>query len=455
VKKTLSIFVLVLSLAIVAASIAGVSPSYMVNSPSMLTGMGAKLACSGHYVSGLSEEQAFIDLQSYSPALKLLDLEYDQQQKSVSASLLGVKTTRAQYREGLGCSLSIGDTQALDQVVVPEVVQSVEDWPIGSGGSAIESEWQTKLNSLMQEDNAKGLNTRALLLVKDGQLVAESYADGFDSGSKLLGWSMAKSVTALLVGHLEMTNLLDTQKQPVFDEWSEDQRRSIRFEDLLHMSSGLDFPETYEPGMGVTDMLFTANTAAELPLAAPLIHVPGEIFEYSSGTTNLFSKLIFERTGNSPQSQMDFLHQALREPLALQDFVFETDPSGVPVGSSYLYASARDWAKIGQLMLNRGELNGHRLVTEDWVDRALAPNKSTNTKSYGYQFWLNAGDASLRWPDLPQDSFAALGNRKQVVMVVPSKNAVIVRLGWTSGRYPTNENFAEILSMIEPEIPAS
>ena len=100
-KKTLSIFVLVLSLAIVAASIAGVSPSYMVNSPSMLTGMGAKLACSGHYVSGLSEEQAFIDLQSYSPALKLLDLEYDQQQKSVSASLLGVKTTRAQYREGL------------------------------------------------------------------------------------------------------------------------------------------------------------------------------------------------------------------------------------------------------------------------------------------------------------------------------------------------------------------
>ncbi len=454
-KKTLSATLLIALLAIVAASIAGVSPSYMVNSPAMLTGMGAKLACSGHYVSGLSEEQAFVDLQSYSPALKMLNIQYDHQQKSVSASLLGVKTTRAQFREGLGCSLVIGDSERLDQVVVPEVVLAEGDWPLGSGNSAIESRLQTQLDSVLSKDNALGLNTRALLVVKDGQLVAESYASGFDATSKLLGWSMAKSVTAMLVGHLEMKKLLDVHKQPVFPEWGDDQRRDIRFDDLLHMSSGLDFPETYEPGMGVTDMLFTAASAAELPLAAPLIHTPGEVFEYSSGTTNLFSKLIFERTGNSPQSQMEFLHKALRQPLALQNFVFETDPSGVPVGSSYLYASARDWAKIGQLMLNRGELNGYRLVSEDWVDRALAPNNSTNTKSYGYQFWLNMGDTTLRWPDLPKESFAALGNRKQVVMVVPSHNTVIVRLGWTSGSYPTNDNFAEILSLIESELPAS
>lgn len=134
--------------------------------------------------------------------------------------------------------------------------------------------------------------------------------------------------------------------------------------------------------------------------------------------------------------------------MGFQNAIFETDASGVFVGSSYLYASARDWARLGQLMLNQGELNGHRIVTEDWVSRALTPNTSENEKSYGYQWWLNKGDEQLRYPDLPEDMFYASGNRKQIVMVFPSFNAVIVRLGWTVGNYPTSENFIEILGAL-------
>ena len=103
---------------------------------------------------------------------------------------------------------------------------------------------------------------------------------------------------------------------------------------------------------------------------------------------------------------------------------------------------------MGQLMLNGGVINGHRLVTEDWVARATSPNQSENDKAYGYQWWLNRGNESLRFPELPEDVYYANGNRQQLVMVFPSQQAVIVRLGWTSGRYPVAENFARVLEAL-------
>ena len=134
--------------------------------------------------------------------------------------------------------------------------------------------------------------------------------------------------------------------------------------------------------------------------------------------------------------------------MGFQHAVFETDASGVFMGSSYFYASARDWARIGQLMLNGGVINGQRLVTESWVSRATSPNQSDNDKAYGYQWWLNRGNEKLRFQALPKDLFYANGNRQQLVMVFPSQKAVIVRLGWTSGRYPVTDNFAKILNSL-------
>jgi CubicO group peptidase (beta-lactamase class C family) len=134
--------------------------------------------------------------------------------------------------------------------------------------------------------------------------------------------------------------------------------------------------------------------------------------------------------------------------MGFQHAVFETDASGVFMGSSYFYASARDRARMGQLMLNGGVLNGHRLVTEAWVALATSPNQSENDKAYGYQWWLNRGNESLRFPELPEDVYYANGNRQQLVMVFPSQQAVIVRLGWTSGRYPVADNFARILDAL-------
>jgi len=181
---------------------------------------------------------------------------------------------------------------------------------------------------------------------------------------------------------------------------------------------------------------------------AALARQPGSYFSYSSGTANLLSQIHFNNTGaNLQSSYLDFLAN-LYEPMAFQNAVFEVDASGVFMGSSYFYASARDWARLGQLMLDDGVVNGQRLVSSDWIRAATSPNSSENETAYGYQWWLNRGDSQLRWPDLPEDSFAAQGNRQQWVMIIPSRDVVIVRLGWTAGRYPGNDRFAEILQSL-------
>jgi CubicO group peptidase (beta-lactamase class C family) len=210
------------------------------------------------------------------------------------------------------------------------------------------------------------------------------------------------------------------------------------------MSSGLKFIETYQPGDDATAMLFVEPSAADYAARAPLQHRPGEHFSYSSGTTNLLAKLFQQQVDGGLQGNLEYLYRELYQPLGMQHSLFEVDPSGGFVGSSYLYASARDWARIGQLMLGDGVINDQRLLEKNWIERATSPNHSANEQAYGYQFWLNSG-AQPRWPSLPADAYAALGNRKQVMMMVPSEDLLILRLGWSPGSYPTDENFAQLL----------
>jgi CubicO group peptidase (beta-lactamase class C family) len=207
------------------------------------------------------------------------------------------------------------------------------------------------------------------------------------------------------------------------------------------MTSGLAFSEVYAPGSDATDMLFLAPGAAAVALRSPSAYPPGSHFAYSSGTSNLLMQLMTERLGG-PQAALNYLWQEIFAPLGIRNAVFEPDPSGVMVASSYIYASPRDWARLGLANLNQN------LVSQDWSRRAQTVNSSANGPAYGYQFWLNDGGEELRWPDLPADAYAMTGNRQQIVMIVPSRNMVIVRLGWSPGRYPTSANFAELMSVL-------
>ena len=453
-KKTIKILLatlitLALAVTLLAPRLLGFSITELGAAVRVATGMGAKLACSGRFVSGFGEAQIVEDLASYSPANRLLALDYDLANKSVDASLLGLGHTSASYREGLGCTLDIGGLSELDsiQVIAPAVVSA--EWPAGNQVPFIDEELQQRVSSLLEQDNAAGLETRALLVVQDGKLVAEAYGQGIDAQTPLLGWSMGKSLTAMMLGRMEALGMAPTDAAPIFPQWQGDARAQITLQDLLQMSSGLDFDETYAPGSDSTKMLFSAPSASDVAMRSPAMFEPGTHFAYSSGTTNLLARWLHEQLGGEPQASVDFFHNEILKPLGMRNTVFEVDPSGVFVGSSYIYASARDWARLGQMMLNRGTLNGQRLLSEDWVTRASAPNASENEPRYGYQFWLNGGGDTLRFPQLPADAYFMLGNRKQVVMIAPSTNTVIVRLGWTRGDYPTGENFARLLPQAE------
>lgn len=447
-KLAIILAVLIIAIMIATPKLVGFQVWNVPAAIDMATGMGAKLACSSRYVTGLSEAQAKADIVSYSAAASLLELNYNDEEKTVTATLQGMAEKQAKYREGQGCALSLGDTSALDQINIRPTISTDQIWPVGETVNSIHQGIQNLTQKQLKHDNESGFQTRALLVIKDGQIVAESYADGFHKQSKLLGWSMAKSVTAMMLGRLDAIQNVDFQQTELFDDWKQDARKNLNLIHLLQMSSGLDFDEPYVPGSDSTKMLFTEYSASNLALKSSLAHEPSSVFYYSSGTTNLLARWLFNELGGTPQAMLDFTYNELFAPLNMTNSIFETDSSGVLVGSSYLYASARDWGRLAQLLLNKGVWEGEPLISEDWIAQATLPNTSDNDKRYGYQFWLNGGQGELRYPDLPENAYAMQGNRHQRVMMFPTENVAIVRLGWTSGEYPLNKNFSEILNAI-------
>ncbi|MDT8427697.1 MAG: serine hydrolase [Pseudomonadales bacterium] len=444
-KKIKYFLIVLLSILLGLAAWAGITPAYITSAPAVAAGIGAKLLCSSHYVSGFSREQSFDDLVQYSPLLEYLSIDYNEQERAVSTSFFRMAPTTATYIPGLGCAVSYpGYEQRHNyEVTTPSVLASL--WPHGNRVPAPDPSLQALLQDIVERDNRQGLNTRALLVVRDGQVSAEVYAQGAGPDTPLLGWSMAKSLVSIMIGNLQLREEVSIEDSQLFSPWQQDGRADIQLGHLLTMTDGLDFSERYNPGDDATAMLFTAPSVSDYAMARPLQQEPGTVFNYSSGTANLLSRYYFETVGGTLQASYEDYRQNILGPMGFQHSVFEVDASGVFVGSSYFYASARDWARLGQLMLNRGVLNGHRIVSAEWVEASMQPNGSGNNKAYGYQWWLNRGNQRLRWPDLPVDAFAAQGNRQQSVMVIPSENLVIVRLGWTAGGYPANSRFAEIV----------
>jgi CubicO group peptidase (beta-lactamase class C family) len=450
-KKTLISFMLIAAIVLVVPPLLlGFSVWNLGSAVQVATGLGAKIACSARFISDLSEQQALADVVSYSPAAGLLDLTYDYDNKTVDAELFGMAPKRAQYRKGLGCTLDVGDTQHLNSIQVPEVASNEDDWPKGQGVHSKIEGVQQALDQMLLDDNEKGYQTRAFLVIKGQEIIAESYAEGFTNHTPLMGWSMGKSLTAMLVGRYQYLQQIDSEQLAGLEQWKEDGRSQITIKQLLQMTSGLKFDEVYAPGSDATHMLFSAYSASDVALGSPLDEQPGTHFSYSSGTTNILARWLFEELDGDAQQLVDFAFNELFSPLSMSNTVFEPDGSGVFVGSSYIYASARDWARLALLMKNGGEMNGQQLLSQEWVKQASQPNSSENDKRYGYQFWLNSGGEELRWKDLPKDAYAMLGNRKQVVMIIPSQDMIVIRLGWSSGDYPTNNNFSELIKLANP-----
>jgi CubicO group peptidase (beta-lactamase class C family) len=409
------------------------------------SGFAAKNICSGHFLSGMSGQQ-IID-EALIPASSVLSntrYSIDETNRWVDANLFGIFKRRAVYSDGTGCTLMQAGQEALPAKVNKSVSSHLNPelpWPEGSAPVASNRRLQAVVETAFTEpDTEHKRNTKAVVVIHKGELIAEQYAPGVDASTPLIGWSMTKSVTNMLVGLLVQDGRLTLNQIAPVPPWHKeagDPRAAITIDQLLRMSSGLVFGEEYRLYSDVTRMLSAEADAAGFAASKPLLAEPDSIWSYSSGTSNILSGIIRRTVGGDLQHYYDFAQQRLFLPLGISSASIETDYSGTFVGSSFMYANARDWARLGQFCLQQGQWHGEQLLPGDWLRYSTTPTPTNAKNNYGAHFWLNADPLDKQqqrtWPSLPADTFSMNGFQGQRVVIVPSMDLVVVRLGFSGG----------------------
>jgi CubicO group peptidase (beta-lactamase class C family) len=431
----------------------------------ILTGYGGKAMCSCIYV-GNRDVESVLGNELGSFPLNLGKYEWHAEDSTVTGSVFGLSKSVAFYRKGLGCTLARGEkveiicSQLPGLDIIRPVVSDTIEWPLGSRVSArSENGIQTeKLETVLQNafaepDPDHPQNTRAVIVVQNGKIIAEQYGQGFDKTSMQLGWSMTKSIINALIGILVHRNKLNIYKPAPVAEWEDenDPRHGITTDMLLRMSSGLQWEEEYAKASTATNMLYKEVDMGRYAALQPLETEPDSFWEYSSGTTNILSRMVRQTVGE--QDYFLFPYQALFNKLSIRSAIMEPDVSGTYVGSSYMWATARDWARLGLLYLNDGVWQGERILPEGWVEYSATPTSGAPIGEYGAQFWLNAGEngnpENRRLKDCPTDLYMMDGYEGQRVFMIPSYDAVIVRLGQNkSGNFDFNAFVSGVLGCL-------
>jgi CubicO group peptidase (beta-lactamase class C family) len=408
----------------------------------------AKVACSEIFLAGRTREAVLAsDFDNIDPLLDRMPVTVDDaQRQTIAAGPAGLGRAKAIYRDGYGCTLENQKPLAALPAIAPVTNEPWSDATINSDHTITRVDTK-KLNTLIKAaftDSAAG--NRALLVAVDGKIVAEGYADGFSKTTRLASWSMAKSVTATVLGAAVLQGLIDLDDPVPVREWQGDAARSkITWSDLLHMQSGLAFDENYA-GMrsDVNLMLFHKADAGAYAADKPAIYPPGEHWAYSSGTVNLLARTLRQVLEDAGADYYTFAREAIYAPIGAASITMEPDASGTPIGSSYVYATARDWARLGDLYLRGGVWGERRILPEGWSDYVAIPATASDNQ-YGAYFWLNRDGAAREGgqdetararfvPGLPEDAYFMSGHEGQFVFIIPSKNMVIVRTGITRGR---------------------
>lgn len=345
----------------------------------------------------------------------------------------------AVYREGIGCTLMAGESdlasvmsQEIDLLPPPQL--PIAPWPYGSAGvtdsipegvdlDALDEAFDRAFTTEGEIPMVAKRNTTATLVVYKGKLIAERYAEGYSPNTPQLGWSMSKSLTALLFGIAQDQGLLNANDQVPYAEWADDDRGAITYNNLLQMSSGLKFTEGYLGESDVTNMLFLSADQAEYAASLPLLHEPNTVFNYATGTTVMLADAITEAAGGGLNNGYRFYQQELFHKVDITTAEIGHDASGTFGGGSYAFLSPRDWARLGQLILQKGRWGSEQVISEAWIDYMLTPADTTDR--YGGQVWFAPGE------DYPEGFTFFSGNQAQFVGIFPTHDLVIVRMGVT------------------------
>jgi CubicO group peptidase (beta-lactamase class C family) len=374
------------------------------------------------------------------PSVKLAKTTVDANLKTATSSVFGALKRTSFFREGLG-SVLIDDEFDIDQkFLTPKRTPNTYTlhYPYGTGTPSDSTfaninykQLKTAINLAFVENDKKfKKNTRAVIALYKDHLIAEQYGENFNKNTPLLGWSMAKSLLATIVGVLDYQKKIDVQKPVVellnLKNWEKDDRSKITTNHLLKMTSGLAWEEDYTQISDATRMLFLERDMTKTQAYKKLIYAPGSKFNYSSGTSNLISGILRAQF-KTQQEYLDFPYTELIDKIGMNSMLFETDMEGNYVGSSYAWATARDWAKLGLLYLHKGNWNGTQIFNKSWADYVAKPTKASNY-SYGGHFRTTTLDG---FPNVPNDMYFAYGYHGQFTMVIPSMDLVVVRLGLT------------------------
>lgn len=410
-----------------------------------VSGYGSKNLCSAVYLQHRNPEDVIKEEFSDFP-LSLGTFKLNKEDSSVTGSVWGFAKRKTIYRKGIGCTLindfSEAEVRKQNFVIPGRPDRSMDtilvSWPYGDKlpdtlpANINKQQVDRAIDSVMNETrDGKPAHTRAVLVLYDGQIVSERYAPGYDQNTVMLGWSMSKSLTAAMIGILVKQNKLSVDAPAPVPEWANNKKHNIKLKDLLQQSSGLDFLENYSRPSNVTKMLFSKGDMAAYTAGLDLEYEPGTVFNYSSGNSNILSRIIRQTVGEKDYAAFPFAELFYK--INAYSFLLEPDASGTYIGSSYSYATARDFARFGLLYYNNGKWNGEQILPENWVSESIQPAPADRLKHYGYQFWLNGlneKDSTKRlYPDVPADMFYADGYGGQNIYIIPSKKLIVVRLG--------------------------
>ena len=431
-------------------------------------GYAAKQICSGMFVARLPEQfvletDVLPRLATVEPLAKLLGYEVNYGHREVTARMLGQEVT-ARHRRGYGCTLVTPDHAPLFPFVAAADGTSTHPFradaalaPITHAAPAVHAgekpALQSALDTAFAEPPEGGRNTLAVIVRHRGEMVAERYGAPVMNTTPMQGWSMNKSLMATFIGRQVDQGKLDLdgsvvnalQAAGTDAETLDKVNPVLTLRHLLSMTTGFDFSERYFPGDDVTDMLYRQPRMWWSAPDTGHAHTPGEQWAYSSGDINTASLMWQQSLDGEPYP--DWIKAQFIESLALQAVVLEPDASGVQVGSSYAYLTARDWARMGQLWLDAWHGRSD-VISQQWQRQAVTPGTAKSGEIYGLGFWLNTGHQAF--PSAPENTFHAGGNSGQFVVVIPEEELVVVRLGLTLNESRANMDvlLADVLGVL-------
>ncbi|MDH6261296.1 serine hydrolase [Bradyrhizobium sp. BR13661] len=413
--------------------------------PKVATGFIAATICAETFVSGLDPRRDLAETTEAMPGAGLLtwamNFQVDRARKDVTVSLLGIGRSHAVYREGLGCTLEHG--QGLTDVALPRDDKQPVLLPEIAGPDIVAPQGEG-LSAALDRAFAEPAQppyrrTRAIVVMKNGRVIAERYADGIGPETQLFGFSMTKSVMSALVGILVRQGKLKLDVSAPIAAWQspDDPRHAITVDQLLRHTAGIALGSSLEAKLGsalepVNTMKYAEDDMAGFAERAPLATAPGTAWNYHDGNFVILAHLLRDAAGGKPADALALARRELFAPLGMRYVTLQLDVTGTIEGSGSMLASARDWARFGQLYLNDGVAGGKRILPEGWVNYSATATPNAWV-GIGAGFWTNQGNsfgAKFRvehgWP---RDAFFAKGTIGQYTIVIPSERLVIVRMG--------------------------